>query len=56
MSSLDETVCCYEGDAFTPNTTLLTTTADDGCTTAYIECRKDGHRAEMVFKVQNDCG
>merc|ERR1719427_2238603 len=42
--SLEETVCCYEREAFTPNTTITATTTQDGCTTSSTECRLDGNK------------
>ena len=48
-------MCCYEGEAFTPNTTITATTTQDGCTTTAIYCRMDGDKAKMEFKVENNC-
>ena len=48
-------MCCYEREAFTPNTTITATTTQDGCTTSSIECRLDGNKAKMVFQVENNC-
>merc|ERR1711892_1003825 len=53
--SLEETVCCYEREAFTLHTTITATTTQDGCTTSSIECRLDGNKAKMVFQVENNC-
>ena len=51
--SFDETVCCYEGEAFTPNTTITATTT--GCIMTSIQCREDGNNAKMVLQVENTC-
>merc|ERR1719508_158799 len=55
VSSLDDTVCCYENEAFQPNTLITTTTAQDGCTTTSMVCMLDGNKARMVFNVENNC-
>ena len=48
-------MCCYEREAFTPNTTITATTAQDGCTMASVDCESDGDKAKMVFKIVNNC-
>ena len=49
--SLEQDVCCYNDEAFPPNTTITATT--DGCTEASIECRSDGNKARMVLNVDS---
>eukprot|EP00092_Neocalanus_flemingeri_P017335 GFUD01018750.1.p1 GENE.GFUD01018750.1~~GFUD01018750.1.p1 ORF type:complete len:194 (-),score=32.26 GFUD01018750.1:135-716(-) len=53
--SLEETVCCYQRQAYTPHTIITATTAQDGCTTSSIECRLDSGNAKMIVQVENSC-
>jgi len=53
--SLEETGCCYEGEAFPPNSIITAVIAEDGCTRTTIECRPDGNKAKMVLNVENNC-
>ena len=48
-------MCCYEGEAYTPNTSIMATTSQDGCITSSIECGIDGNTAKLVFQVEKNC-
>ena len=48
-------MCCYEREAFTLQTTIIVTTAQDGCTTTAIKCRMHGNKAKMDFQMENSC-
>ena len=53
--SLEMTVCCFEREAFPPNTTITAITTKDGCTKSSMECIPDGDKAKMVLKLENSC-
>ena len=52
--SIDQTVCCYDGEAFTPGGIIIEKTGQDGCTISSIRCVSDiDNKAEMVIDVSS---
>ena len=48
-------VCCFEGEAYQPNTTISTTFSEDSNILGTVECIMNGSNAKMVFRLDNDC-
>merc|ERR1719153_1322247 len=46
-TSLDPSLCCYEGQAFSPNTTVTTTMSEDNCVKASVNCMVDRGNAKQ---------
>ena len=40
--SIDKSTCCFNGEAFEFGSTITTVDDDDDCTTAHLECTRDG--------------
>jgi len=51
--SLDLLQCCYQGESFSPNSEIASTTTSDGSSKATINCLLNGDTAEMVLTVEN---
>jgi len=54
-TSLESSVCCYEGKAYPTDTILSTTMSEDHCVKASIECKEDGGKARMTLGMENFC-
>jgi len=54
-TSLDSSVCCYEGKAYHPNTIVSTTMSEDQCGKATVECKEDMGDARLELSVKNFC-
>jgi len=52
-TSLDKSVCCTNGMAFTTNTTISSTTSEDGCVKVDVDCVDEGGHAKEVVHIQN---
>merc|ERR1719186_767050 len=52
-ASLDETVCCYEGEGYGPGEQI--TSVDDGCMTTKVFCVADELMAKLNVEVENNC-
>ena len=53
-ASLSHDTCCYNGEAFQPETTITTLT--DGCVAAVLNCVREDDVAKTVFKINSTCG
>ena len=49
-------MCCYDGEAYTINTTISSSMSEDGCAKAAIDCVEETPgNAKMVLSVKNYC-
>ena len=53
--TLEQTICCYQGQAFSPNSVMFTETSEDGCITTEIQCKEEEKQAKPVLQVENRC-
>lgn len=54
-TSLDSSVCCYDGAPYTPGDTVITTV--QGCSQATLVCQDHPHnRPTLALQVENKCG
>merc|ERR1712179_350644 len=54
-TSLDTTVCCYNGKDYSPNTIVSTTMSKDHCLRATMECKEDRGEGRLELSVKNLC-
>jgi len=52
-TSLDRSVCCSSGVAFSTNTTISTTHSEDGCVKVQVDCVEEGGHAKEVVNIEN---
>jgi len=52
-TSLDLSVCCSSGVAFSTNTTISTTRSEDGCVKVQVDCVEEGGNAKQVVNIEN---
>jgi len=52
-TSLDRSVCCSSGVAFSTNTTISTTRSEDGCVKVQVDCVEEGGHAKQVVNIEN---
>merc|ERR1719481_1215845 len=48
--------CCYESEAYSPNTTISSSISEDGCAKAALDCVEETPgNAKTVLSVKNYC-
>jgi len=52
-TSLDRSVCCSSGVAFSTNTTISSTNSEDGCVKVQVNCVEEGGHAKEVVHIEN---
>jgi len=50
-ASIDDSVCCFNGEAFPFSSTITTISSDDGCVTTSLECTQQG----INTLIRNSC-
>ena len=54
-STIDASICCFDGEAFGIGSIILETHSNDGCTSAVLNCTDDGIKMSVLQNSSSNC-